>query len=57
MRLSETKAAKEATKAVVDKDGIPFTKRILSTDAEDQKQSIEGETLKAIERICGEVRA
>jgi hypothetical protein len=53
MRLSETKAAKEATKAGVDKDGIPFTRRILSTDAEDKKQSIEGETLKAIERICG----
>jgi hypothetical protein len=53
MRLSETKAAKEATTAVVDKDGIPFTKRILSTNADDEKHSIEGETVKTIERICG----
>jgi hypothetical protein len=52
MRLSETKAALEATRAVIDEDGIPFTKRVLASDAEDKKQSIEGETLKAIERIC-----
>jgi hypothetical protein len=52
MRLSETKAALEATKVVVDEDGMPFTKRILASDAADKKQSIEGETLKAIERIC-----
>jgi hypothetical protein len=52
VRLGETRAAKEATDSVVDEDGIPWTSRILHTDADDPKQSTEGETLKAVERIC-----
>lgn len=52
LRLGETRAVKEATETTVDADGTPWTSRILSTDAEDPKQSTEGETLKAIQRIC-----
>lgn len=47
MRLEETDAAKSATKSTGE-----FVSRVLSTDATDKKQSEEGETLKAIERIC-----
>jgi hypothetical protein len=36
----------------VDADGTFWTGRVLRTDAEDPKQSLEGETLKAVERIC-----
>lgn len=35
-----------------DEDGTQWTQRALSTNADDQTQSEEGETLKAIERIC-----
>jgi hypothetical protein len=52
VRLGETRAVKEATDSIVDEDGIPWTSRILHTDADDPKQSTEGETLKAVERIC-----
>jgi hypothetical protein len=52
VRLSETQAVKDATGSSVDADGIPRTGRILRTNAEDRKQSLEGETLKAVERIC-----
>jgi len=52
LRLGETRAVREATKSTVAADGIPWTIRILCTDADDPRQSTEGETLKAIERIC-----
>jgi len=52
VRLGETQAVKDATGSSVDADGIPWTGRLLRTDAEDPKQSLEGETLKAVQRIC-----
>jgi hypothetical protein len=52
IRLGETQAVKDATGSSVDADGIPWTGRLLRTDAEDPKQSLEGETLKAVQRIC-----
>jgi hypothetical protein len=52
MRLEETQAVKEATHTRVDEDGIPWTGLSLSTNAEKPSQSTEGETLKAVERIC-----
>jgi hypothetical protein len=52
MRLGETQAVKAATRTSVDEHGIPWTKRELSTSAVDRRQSLEGETLKAVERIC-----
>jgi hypothetical protein len=52
MRLQETQAAKAATTTEVDEDGARLTKRILSSDNEDKKQSTEGETLQAVSRIC-----
>jgi hypothetical protein len=52
MRLEETQAVKAATSATVDSDGIPWRSMVLSTAAEDRRQSLEGETLKAVQRIC-----
>ena len=52
MRLEETAAAQAATTAEVDEDGFAWFKKLLSTTAADPKQSEEGETLKAVERIC-----
>jgi len=52
VRLGETQAVKDATGSSVDSDGIPWTGRVLSTNAADPKQSLEGETLKAVQRIC-----
>ncbi|MBZ9993149.1 hypothetical protein [Mesorhizobium sp. BH1-1-4] len=52
LRLGETKAVKEATGSRVGTDGVPSSSRILHSDADDPKQSVEGETLKAVERIC-----
>lgn len=52
LRLGETQAVKDATGSSVDADGIPWTGRVLSTNAADPKQSLEGETLKAVQRIC-----
>ena len=52
VRLGETQAVKDATGSSVDADGVPWTGRTLRTGAEDPKQSLEGETLKAVERIC-----
>ncbi|HEV1992951.1 MAG TPA: hypothetical protein VGR03_01325 [Candidatus Acidoferrum sp.] len=52
MRLEETQAAKGATRSETDEHGTPWVKRVLATDAEDPKRSEEGETLKAVERIC-----
>jgi hypothetical protein len=52
MRLEETQAARRATHSRVDEDGVPWTERILSTNADDRRRSTEGETIKAVERIC-----
>jgi hypothetical protein len=52
MRLQETQAAKAATTSEVDKDGVQWTKQILTSDNKDKRQSGEGEMLKAVERIC-----
>lgn len=52
MRLLETAAAKAATTTEVDEHGIVWTRQLLSSNNKDQRQSSEGETLKAIERIC-----
>ena len=52
MRLLETEAAKAATKTEVDENGIRWTRQLLSSSNEDKRQSPEGETLKAVERIC-----
>jgi hypothetical protein len=52
MRLQETKAGKAATKTGVDEHGGRWARQILSSDNKDKKQSPEGETLKAVQRIC-----
>ena len=52
MRLEETNAVKAATHAETDEHGGVWVKRMLTTDAKDPRQSEEGETLKAVERIC-----
>jgi hypothetical protein len=52
MRLQETQAAKAATTREVDENGVRLIKRILTSDNQDKRQSPEGETLKAVERIC-----
>ncbi len=52
MRLLETDAAKAATTTEVDENGIRWTRQLLSSTNEDKRQSPEGETLKAVQRIC-----
>jgi hypothetical protein len=52
MRLEETAAARNATGCRTDEDGTVWSGRILSSNADDQTQSEEGETLKAVQRIC-----
>jgi hypothetical protein len=52
MRLEETDAVRAATTTKKFADGATLIGRTLSTVAEDPKQSEEGETLKAVERIC-----
>ena len=52
MRLEETQAVRKATTSRADDGGVGWSGRILSTAAEDKRQSEEGETLKAVERIC-----
>lgn len=52
MRLEETAAVRSATHTSVDSDGVSWISRALSSSAPDARQSEEGETLKAIERIC-----
>ncbi len=52
MRLEETQAVRDATQTHVDDDGIPWASLQLSTNAENPTHSTEGETLKAVERIC-----
>jgi hypothetical protein len=52
MRLEETQAVKDATQTHIDEEGIAWAELSLSTNAEKPAQSPEGETLKAVERIC-----
>lgn len=52
MRLEETEAVRAATHSRTDGDGVAWSKRLLSSRAEDPRQSEEGETLKAVQRIC-----
>ena len=52
MRLEETDAVRRATELHVDEDGVQRFSQILRTNAEDRRQSPEGETLKAVQRIC-----
>jgi|GEM_PF-1163271 len=52
MRLEETQAARNATFTATDGIGTPWFGRHLYSNAEDVRQSIEGETLKSVERIC-----
>jgi hypothetical protein len=52
MRLEETTAVQAATKSEKDEHGGLWVKRTLSSDAKNPKQSEEGETLKAVQRIC-----
>jgi len=52
MRLEETDAVQAATTTEKFVDGATMVRRHLGTDAKDARQSEEGETLKAVERIC-----
>lgn len=52
MRLEETHAVRSATQTHTDDNGTPWASLQLSTNAEDPTHSIEGETLKAVQRIC-----
>jgi hypothetical protein len=52
MRMDETEGAKGATFTGVDQDGTTWFGRHLYSSAEDATQSLEGETLKAVQRIC-----
>lgn len=52
LRLGETAAVRAATGHSVDEHGVLRSGRVLSTVTEDPTQSIEGETLKAVQRIC-----
>ena len=51
MRLGETNAAKSATSSWTDEDGCRWASRMLDNQPPDPK-SEEGETLKAVQRIC-----
>lgn len=52
MRLLETQAARNATQKITDEDSIQWFGRQLATHAEDRRQSEEGETVQAVQRIC-----
>ena len=52
MRLEETEAVRRATYLKVDEDGTEWSSRTLSTNAKAPTESEEGETLKAVQRIC-----
>lgn len=52
MRLNDTVAAKSATGHWVDERDVPWTGRVLSRFTKEPEQSEQGETLKAVERIC-----
>jgi len=52
MRLEETDAVKAATATTQFDDGATMMARHLHSNADDERQSPEGETLKAAQRIC-----
>jgi hypothetical protein len=52
MRLEETVAVKAATTVKTFDDGATLMARHLHSNADDPRQTPEGETLKAIQRIC-----
>ena len=52
MRLEETEAVRKATALQEFEDGAVMMQRHLHSDAEDKRQTPEGETLKAVQRIC-----
>jgi hypothetical protein len=52
MRLEETAAVRAATTTEEFDDGAVMMRRHLQSDADDPRQSPEGETLKAVQRIC-----
>jgi hypothetical protein len=52
MRLEETDAVRAATTTETYADGAVMVARRLGSNAKDERQSEEGETLKAVERIC-----
>jgi len=52
MRLEETLAVQSATQSWLEADGVMQGSLHLSTNADDPRQSTEGETIKAVERIC-----
>jgi hypothetical protein len=52
MRLEETEAVRKATSFQEFEDGAVMAQRRLHSDAEDKRQTPEGETLKAVQRIC-----
>ena len=52
MRVEETKAVRDATEVLLDEDGVPSALLSLDTDADHPTHSIEGEVLKAVQRIC-----
>jgi hypothetical protein len=52
MRLEETEAARGATHMGVDAGGVHWSSRVLSSHNDDRRQTEEGETLKAVQRIC-----
>ena len=52
MRLEETQAVRRATKSRIDERGVTWSSQMLSSDAKNPTQSEEGETLKAVQRIC-----
>ena len=52
VRLEETDAVRAATTTEEFGDGAVMIKRHLTTTAADPRESEEGETLKAVERIC-----
>ena len=51
MRLEETVAVQEATQSWSDVDGVTQASLHLYSNADDPRQSIEGETIKAVQRI------
>jgi hypothetical protein len=52
VRLEETSAVKRATQWTLDALGVIRSSLHLYTNADDPRQSPEGETIKAVERIC-----
>ncbi len=52
MRLHETQAARDASRSGVDDEGVTWFGRVLSSVAEDARESEEGETVQAVQRIC-----